>query len=122
MRILKKTTSVESTLYKHWYFIALIIRANQRLGGPCPFTIGTLLFSQSEGGWACCTPNVVQTMVFYSRLPGLNRYWIDLVHPLSENYFFHSRNQVGPIVSQHCTNVGYQQSISYVGPLFNRSS
>ena len=79
-------------------------------------------FPQSEEGWACCTSNIVQTLVFYSRLPGLNRYWIDLVHPLSVNHFFHSRKKVGPIVSQYCTNVGNQQSISYIGLTFNRSS
>ena len=54
-------------------------------------------------------PNIVQTLVFYSRLPGLNRHWIDLVHPLSENYFLHSRNKVRPIVSQDCTNTGMLQ-------------
>ena len=86
------------------------------------FTVGKLLFPHSEEGWACCTPNVVQTLVFCSRLLGLNRHWLDLVHPLSENYLFHSRNKVGPIVSQHCTNVGNQQSISYIGPTFNWSS
>ena len=81
-----------------------------------------LLFPQSEEGWACCTSNTVQTLVFYSRLPWLNRHWIDLVHSLSVNYFFHSQDKVGPIVSQHCTNVGNQQSIFYVGLTFNRSS
>ena len=34
----------------------------------------------------------------------------------------HALAEVGPIVSQHCTNVGNQQSISYIGPTFNRSS
>ena len=81
-----------------------------------------LLHLLSEKGWASYTPNVVQTLVFYSQLPGLNRHWINLVHPLSVNYFFHSRNKVGPIVPQHYTNVGNQQSISYIGPTFNRSS
>ena len=90
-------TSVESTLYKHWYFTVLIIRVDQTLGGPCTFTVGKLLFRQSEEGWACCTSKIVQTLVFDSRLPGLNRHWIDLVHPLSVNYFFHSRNKVGPL-------------------------
>ena len=52
----------------------------------------------------------------------LNRHWIDLVHLLSVNYFFHSQYKAGPIVSQHCTNVGNQQSISYIGPTFKRSS
>ena len=103
---LKKTASVKSTLYKHWNFTALIIIVDQTLGGPCTFTIGKLLFPQLEGGWACFTPKVVQTLVFYSRLPGLNRHWIDLVHPLSGNDFFHSRNKVGSIVFQHYTNVG----------------
>ena len=92
------------------------------MGWPCTFTVGKLLFRQLEEGWACCTSNIVQTLVFYSQLPGLNRHWLDLVHPLSVNYFFHSRNKVGPIVSQHCTNVGNQQSIFYIGPTFNRSS
>ena len=49
--------------------------------------------------------------ILQSTLPRLNRHWIDLVHPLSDNYFFYSRN----------TNVGYQQSISYVRPTFYRS-
>ena len=71
---------------------------------------------------ACCTSNIVETLVFYSQLLGLNRHWLDLVHPLSVNYFFHSRNKVGPIVSQHGTNAGNQQSISYIGLTFNRSS
>ena len=88
----------------------------------CTSTVGKLLFPQSEEGWAFCTSNIIQTLGFYSRLPGLNRHWLDLVHPLSENYFFDSRNEVGPIVSQHCTNVGNQKSISYMGPTFNRSS
>ena len=100
----------------------LIIRFDQTLDRLCTSIVGKLLFPQSEEGWACCTSNTVQTLVFYSRLPGLNRHWIDLVHPLSVNYFFHSRNKVGPIVSHHCTNVGNQQSISYIGPTFNRSS
>ena len=47
---------------------------------------------------SCCTPNDVQTLVFYRRLPGLNRHRVDLVHQLSANYFFHSRKKVGPIV------------------------
>ena len=115
-------TSVESTLYKHWQFTVLIIRVVQTLGGPCTFTVEKLLFRQSEEGWACCISNTVQTLVFHSRLLGLNRHWIDLVHLLSVNYFFHSWNRVGPIVLQHCTNVGNQQSISYIGPTFNRSS
>ena len=121
-RLFSECTSVESTLYKHWYFtVLIIIRVDQTLSGPCTFTVGKLLLPQSEEGWAC-TSNIVQTLVFYSRLPGLNRHWLDLIHPLSENYFFHSRNKVGPIISQHCTNVGNQQSISYIGPTFNRSS
>ena len=57
-----------------------------------------LLFPQSEEGRTCCTPNVVQTLVFYSRLPALNRHKIDLVHPLSDNYYFYSRKKVGPVV------------------------
>ena len=40
----------------------------------------------------------------------LYKHWVDLVHLLSENNFFHGRNKVGLIVSQHCTNVGNQQS------------
>ena len=64
----------------------------------CTSTVGKLLFPQSEEGWTCCTPNVVQTLIFYRRLPGLNRHWIDLVHPLSENYFFHSQKKVIPVV------------------------
>ena len=86
----------------------------------CTFTVGKLLFPQSEESWACCTFNIVKTLVFYSRLPGLNRHWIDLVHPLSVNYLFHTRNKVGSIFFQHCTNVANQQSISYIGPIFNR--
>ena len=85
---------VYPTLYKRWYF---------------------------TDSWNYDRP-IVQTLVFYSRLSGLNRQWIDLVNPLSENNFFHSRNKVGPIVSEHCTNVGNQQLISYIGPTFNRSS
>ena len=73
-------------------------RAEQTLDRACTSTVGKLLFPQSEGGWACYTPNFVQTLVFYNRLPGLNRHWIDLVHPLSENYFFHSRKKVGLVV------------------------
>ena len=45
-----------------------------------------------------CTPNVVQTLVFYSRLPGMNRHWVDFVPPLLENYFFQSRKKVGPVI------------------------
>ena len=90
-------------------------------GRPSTFIVGKLLFPRSEG-WASHTSNTVQTLVFYCQLPGLNRHWLDLVHPLSENYFFHSRNKVGPIVSQHCTKVGNQQLISYIGPTFSRSS
>ena len=60
------------------------------LDRPCTFTVGKLHLPQSEEGWACCTPNVVKTLVFYSRLSELNGHWIDLVHPQSENYFFHS--------------------------------
>ena len=81
-----------------------------------------ITFSTVGEGWACCTSNIVQTLVFYSQLPGLNRHWLDLVDPLSENYVFHSRNKVGQIFFQHCTNVGNQQSISYIGSTFNRSS
>ena len=121
-RLSLEFTSVESILYKHWYVAVLIIRVDYRLRGPCTFTVGKWLFPQSEEGWACCTSNIVQTLVFYTRLPGLNRHWIDLVHPLSVNYLFHSRNEVGSIVSQHCTNVGNQKSISYIRPTFNRSS
>ena len=65
----------------------------------CTSTVGKLLFPQSEDGWTCCTPTVVQTLVFYSRLPELNRHRVDLAHLLSENYFFHSRKKVGPVVS-----------------------
>ena len=81
-----------------------------------------ITFSTVGEGWACYTANIVQPLVFYSRLPGLNRHWMDLVHPLSVNYIFHSRNKVWAIVSQHCTNVGNQQTIPYIGPTFNRSS
>ena len=71
--------------------------AEYTLDRPCTSTVVKLLFPQSEEGWACCTPNVVQTLVFYCRLPGLNRHWIDLVHPLSENYIFYSRNKFGQL-------------------------
>ena len=98
---LLECTSVESTLYKHWYFTVLIIGVDYTLGRPCTFIVGKLLFLQKEEGWVCCTSNVAQTLIFYSRLPGLNRHWLDLVHPLSENYFFHSRNKFGPITEKN---------------------
>ena len=44
--------------------------------GPCTSSVGRLLFPQSEKSWAYCTPNIVQTLLFCSRLLGLNRHWM----------------------------------------------
>ena len=64
----------------------------------CTSTVGKLFFPQSEDGWTCCTPSVVQTLVFNCRLPELNRHWVDLADLLSQNYFFHSRKKFGPVL------------------------
>ena len=34
------------------------------LDRPCTSAVGKLLFPHSEEGWVCCTPNVMQTLVF----------------------------------------------------------
>ena len=47
-----------------------------------------------------CRINFVQTLLFYSvnYLSESIKRWVDLVHLLSETYFFHSRKKVGPVV------------------------
>ena len=42
--------------------------------------------------------NSVQTLVFYSINYQSIRHWVDFVHLLSENNFFHSRKKVGSVV------------------------
>ena len=83
-------------------------------------------FSPTKRAWSRCIINSSRSFPVVSNehisLYDEAIHWLDLVHPLSENYFFHSWNKVGLIVSQHCTNVGNQQPISYIGPTFNRSS
>ena len=98
-------------IYFHYSIHALRIKMYFKEDYKCQINfVQTLVFysvnyqSRFDTGWTLhiyCWKKVgfvVQTLVFYSRLPGLNRHWIDLVHPLSENYFFHSPKKVGPVV------------------------
>ena len=66
-------------------------------------------------------PNIVQTLVYNSRLPGLNGRWIDLMHPMSENYFstvavrlvqlFRNIVTTSPTLDQHLTDRHSRQSV-----------
>ena len=121
INFLLECTNVESTFYKHWYFTVLII-SQLDIGWTLYIYCRIITLSTVGLRLSQLFPNIVQTLVFHSRLLGLNRHWIDHVHLLSENYFFHSRIKVGPIVYQHCTTAGSQQLISYIRPTFNQSS